>query len=67
MRLEDSSVIVSSQLFGGKIMTDVRLAEGRGIISIYPGSFPMDAGRSKAQGQCRGISTVADRKTMQIQ
>ena len=45
-RVDGADVLVTSQLFGGKILTDVRLPGGRGIVSVYPGSFPSDAGRS---------------------
>ena len=37
---------LTSQLFGGKILSDVKLADGRGIVSVYPGAFPADAGKS---------------------
>ncbi len=36
---------ITSQLFGGKILSDVTLPGGRGIVSVYPGSFPAEAGR----------------------
>lgn len=45
-RVENGAVVVTSQLFGGKILSDVRLADGRGIVSVCPGAFPADAGRS---------------------
>ncbi|MDI6779388.1 MAG: electron transfer flavoprotein subunit alpha/FixB family protein [Bacteroidota bacterium] len=44
--VKDGSVGLTSQLFGGKILSDVRLQENRGIVSVYPGSFPPDAGKS---------------------
>jgi electron transfer flavoprotein alpha subunit len=37
---------LTSQLFGGKILSDVRLPGNRGVVSVYPGSFPPDAGKS---------------------
>jgi electron transfer flavoprotein alpha subunit len=46
-RAADGAVVVTCQLFGGKILADVPLAGGRGIVSIYPGSFPAEAGRSE--------------------
>jgi len=46
VRAEGNALICTSQLFGGKILSDVRLPEGRGVLSIYPGSFPADAGKS---------------------
>jgi len=46
MRVEDGAIVVTSQLFGGKIHSDVRLADGRGIVGVYPGAFPAEAGRS---------------------
>ncbi len=45
-RVEDGALVATSQLFGGKILSDVRLPAARGILSIYPGAFPAEAGRS---------------------
>jgi len=44
--VKDASVGLTSQLFGGKILSDVRLPDNRGVVSVYPGSFPPDAGKS---------------------
>lgn len=41
----DTSILLTSQLFGGKILTDTRLPNNQGIISILPGSFPANAGK----------------------
>ncbi|OGU12087.1 MAG: hypothetical protein A2X61_09925 [Ignavibacteria bacterium GWB2_35_12] len=46
MRIEGDSLIITNQLFGGKILSDVKLEGKRGIISINPGSFPADAGKA---------------------
>jgi electron transfer flavoprotein alpha subunit len=46
LKADAADLLVTSQLFGGKILTDVRLPEGKGVVSVYPGSFPADAGRS---------------------
>jgi electron transfer flavoprotein alpha subunit len=54
-KVDGADVLVTSQLFGGKILTDVRLPEGRGIISVYPGSFPADAGRSEKSPPVRKV------------
>jgi electron transfer flavoprotein alpha subunit len=45
-RIQDGALVLTSQLFGGKILSDVKLADGKGIIGIYPGAFPADAGKS---------------------
>jgi electron transfer flavoprotein alpha subunit len=47
IRVEGGAVVLTSQLFGGKILSDVKLADGRGIVSIYPGAFPADPGKSE--------------------
>lgn len=44
--VKDASVGLTSQLFGGKILSDVRLPGNRGVVSVYPGSFPPDVGKS---------------------
>lgn len=59
VRAEGNALICTSQLFGGKILSDVRLPEGRGVLSIYPGSFPADAGRSDKTPPVENI-TVSD-------
>lgn len=46
LKAEGGAVVCTSQLFGGKIFTDVKLPDGRGIVCIYPGAFPVDAGKS---------------------
>ncbi len=45
-RVEGGSLVLTSQLFGGKILSDVKLVDGKGIVSVYPGAFPAEAGRS---------------------
>jgi electron transfer flavoprotein alpha subunit len=45
VRIDDGVVVATSQLFGGKILSDVRLPAG-GILSISPGAFPAAAGLS---------------------
>ena len=45
-KADGAAIVCTSQLFGGKILSDVRLADGRGIVSIYPGAFSPDAGKS---------------------
>jgi len=45
-RVEGGAVVLTSAVFGGKILSDVRLADSQGIVSVYPGSFPPDAGKS---------------------
>jgi electron transfer flavoprotein alpha subunit len=46
IQVENGAMILTSQLFGGKILSDVRLPVNRGVVSVYPGSFPPDAGKS---------------------
>ncbi|MCX8109396.1 MAG: electron transfer flavoprotein subunit alpha/FixB family protein [Verrucomicrobiae bacterium] len=45
LSVEGDALVCTSQLFGGKILTDVKLANGRGIVGIYPGTFPIEQGR----------------------
>ncbi len=45
-KADGTTVLLTCQLFGGKILSDVKLSDGRGILCIYPGAFPADAGRS---------------------
>jgi electron transfer flavoprotein alpha subunit len=45
-RVENGALVLTSAVFGGKILSDVRLPNSAGIVSIYPGSFPPEAGKS---------------------
>jgi electron transfer flavoprotein alpha subunit len=45
LRVDQSAVVLTCQLFGGKVLADVRLPDGRGIISVCPGSAPLEAGK----------------------
>lgn len=45
-RVEDGAVVFTSAMFGGKILADVRLPGNKGVVSVSPGAFPPDAGRS---------------------
>ena len=45
-KADGGAVVCTSQLFGGKILSDVRLADGGGVVCIYPGAFSPDAGKS---------------------
>lgn len=56
LRWDSGALVCTSQLFGGKILADVRLPDGRGVISIYPGSFPADAGK---RGQAPPVERLA--------
>jgi len=46
IRLDNGTLLATSALLGGKIMSDVRLPDNKGILSIASGSAPADAGRS---------------------
>jgi electron transfer flavoprotein alpha subunit len=46
-RIEAGAVRLTSQLFGGKILADVQLPDAKGILGVYPGAFPTEAGRSE--------------------
>jgi electron transfer flavoprotein alpha subunit len=39
LRSVDGDIIATSQLFGGKILADIRVPGGRGIICVQPGGF----------------------------
>ena len=47
IRAEGEEFLFTSQLFGGKILADFRLPHLEGIVSIYPGSFAPESGKSE--------------------
>ncbi len=56
LKVEGGAVVVTSQLFGGKILSDVKLEGARGIVCVSSGAFPADAGRST---RAPAVETVA--------
>ncbi len=60
VKADGADLLVTSQLFGGKILTDVRLPGGRGILGVYPGSFPADAGRSEKTAPVRTLAPALE-------
>jgi electron transfer flavoprotein alpha subunit len=56
IRVEDGSLVSTSLLFGGKILCEVRLPANRGVVSVYPGSFPADAGKSEKTPSVEPVS-----------
>lgn len=49
IKLVDGQLSVTSAQVGGKILTDIQLADGKGILGILSGSFPPDAGKIPKQ------------------
>lgn len=56
IRLEGDTPIATSAMFGGKILTDIAVKDGKAIFNILSGSFPPDAGKSTRQPEVERIS-----------
>ncbi len=54
--VKEGNVGITSQLFGGKILSDVHLKDNRGIVCVYPGSFPPNAGKSDKKPSIETLS-----------
>ncbi len=46
IKCENDKITFTSQLFGGKIHSEVNFTDNMGIVSIYPGSFTAEAGQN---------------------
>lgn len=44
--VDQGTLVLTCQLLGGKIFSDVRFPENRGVVSVYPGAFQAEPGRS---------------------
>ena len=60
IRLENGTIIVTSQLFGGKILTEAEVPAGGAIVSIVPGAFPADAGKSTRSPEIEMVKIPAE-------
>ncbi len=52
----DTGYLVTSAVYGGKILSDVALKDGRAILGILSGSFPPDAGKIQKQPVVEEVS-----------
>jgi len=57
--IEDGTVVATSQLYGGKILTESVLKRDSGVVSVLAGSFPADAGRVDGSPEVRNIEAPA--------
>jgi electron transfer flavoprotein alpha subunit len=57
--IQGSSILFTSQLFGGKIQADVRMPEAGCVVSVYPGAFPAGAGRREGQPAIESLHVAA--------
>ena len=63
LKIENDSVIVTSQLFGGKILTDINVNDNKCIISVYPGSFLIEEGKANKTATVEEAEIPQDIKT----
>ncbi len=66
LKVAGEDVRVESQMFGGKILAEVNLAGGRGIVWVYPGSFPADAGRSDREPPARTVAVALEASAVEF-
>lgn len=64
LRIEAGTAVFTSQLFGGKILCEVKLPGNQGIVNICPGAFPGEAGRSDREPPVERISAPAVASTV---
>lgn len=43
--LDGSNLVVTSQLYGGKLMSESSSVLGKAVVTVIPGSFPADSGK----------------------
>ncbi|MCS7336896.1 MAG: electron transfer flavoprotein subunit alpha/FixB family protein [Verrucomicrobiae bacterium] len=60
LRVEGNALVCTSQLFGGKIAADVKLPDMRGIVCLYPGAFPAEAGRGDKPPAVEKVPLLVD-------
>lgn len=57
--LDDGALVVSCQLYAGKIEARVRFRDGRGICTVVAGSYPASAGRVAGSPHVETVSMAA--------
>ncbi|MFA6570575.1 MAG: electron transfer flavoprotein subunit alpha/FixB family protein [Bacteroidota bacterium] len=46
VRHENGCILATNQLFGGKIFSEIKIEDSKGVFCIYPGSYKSEAGKS---------------------
>ncbi len=59
IQLENGKIVVTSQLFGGKILAEVEVPAGGAILSVVPGAFPIEAGKSTRSPEVEKLTIPA--------
>ncbi len=59
VRVEEGKIIATAQLYGGKLLTDAEATSDQLIVSILPGSFSADAGRSANAPSVEQVAVTA--------
>lgn len=54
----DGGLVVTSQLYGGKLLAETEVAGGRAVLTVIPGSIPADAGKGSA-GAVENVAAAA--------
>ncbi len=60
IRLENGTIVITSQLFGGKILTEAEVPATGALVSIVPGAFPADPGRSTRSPEIEMVKIPAE-------
>ncbi len=60
LKADGGTLVVTSQMYGGKILSDVRLEDGRGIVGVSPGAFPAEAGRSEKAPAVEAVAVALE-------
>jgi electron transfer flavoprotein alpha subunit len=56
VKAQDGQLVITTQLFGGKILADVPLTGASGILCLVAGALPAEAGRSDRAPMVRKVS-----------
>lgn len=58
VEIDGDQPLVVCQAYGGKLNTEVRFAEGRGLVTALAGSFPADAGKIDGSPDVETVAAV---------
>jgi len=64
--IEDGAVVVTSQMYGGKILAESVLEGESGLVSVLAGSWPADAGRKEGAPPIDSIAAPASISDPQV-
>ena len=60
LEMQDGTIVATSQIYGGKLLAEVALAEATTLLAVVPGMFPLEAGKVGGMPELKSLAIPGD-------